>query len=371
MARLTLIIPVEDNDSQPASLLQALARRPDAELDILLAPRSERVAAALERSALASLDPRARILATEGRHVSSLALWNSAVLAAEGDWISVVRPDDTFESEAVSVADFVKSKLPSVDAITWNIFQIAPDAEVGKSSSVAVPTKFDVMPYDKTDILKAFFLWEDSVNVPRLPFGLYHGIVAREFAQGVAQTIQSSGRQHDLPQWEWAARTILMAETFVYCMRPLSAINAVPYAIPETFECLPDFPFHAGLGQTGAIAEIQYSVFAEMGALWSGSHENFVRALMIDCMLEADQTAYVAKCDAYFAALKQWEGGQWANLFRPQFAGERPLDLRRGLHGTLLMVDRHIGKAGNAQQFYDIVRHFLVPVGILCGGQTI
>ena len=67
----------------------------------------------------------------------------------------------------------------------------------------------------------------------------------------------------------------------------------------------------------------------------------------------------------------KWEGGAHAGLFRPQFVGERPLDKRRGLHGNLLMIDRHIAGARNAHEFYNIIRNFLVPIGLICGGQTV
>jgi hypothetical protein len=32
-----------------------------------------------------------------------------------------------------------------------------------------------------------------------------------------------------------------------------------------------------------------------------------------------------------------------------------------------LMVDRFIGKARNAQDFYRVMRSFLVPVRVICG----
>ena len=53
------------------------------------------------------------------------------------------------------VAEFVKGKLGSVDSIGWNALQINPGAEPGKSSSVAIPTKHDIVELDKTEMLKA------------------------------------------------------------------------------------------------------------------------------------------------------------------------------------------------------------------------
>lgn len=371
MAGLSVIIPVEAHESRPEALVRALAAKPAVDIEILVVAAS---AALAEREGLASLceiDARLRIVTPAEPVASSLSLWGAGIDAARGSWLTVVRPDDIFEPEALEVANFVKGKLGAVDSIGWNALQINAAAEPGSSASVAIPTKYDIVELNKTEMLKGFYLWEGSANVPKVPLGLYHAIISRELAETVLGSIRAAGREHHLPQWEWAARTVLMGETFAFCSRPLSVINARPYEAPAQPLLRADFPFHAGIGLTAAIAEMQFSAFAEMGALWTGAQENFVRATIIDCMAETDPQAFNDKCNAYYRALTLWEGGAHAKLFRPQFAGERPLDRRRGLHGNLLMIDRHIAGARNAQEFYGIIRNFLVPVGIICGAQAV
>ncbi|MDB5524255.1 MAG: hypothetical protein JWM58_2018 [Rhizobium sp.] len=371
MAALSLLIPVEAHEKRPAVLVEAIASKPDLDIEIVIVPQSKDVADREQLATLAAIDRRVRVVEPEGAPLPTMALWNRAVMAARGEWVTLVRPDDIFEPEVVTVARFAKGKLGSVDAVGWNALQISPSAEPGKSSSVAVPTKYDIMEFDKTDQLKSFYLWEGAGHVPKVPFGLYHGVISRELAESIASTIAVSGREHTLAQWEWTARTVLMGEKFVFCARPLSVINIKPYIVPENPIRHADFPLHAGLGLAAGIAEIQHSVFAEMGALWTGAHENFVRAAIYDCMFETNPDAFNNKCNAYFLALKQWEDGQHASLFKPQFAGERPLDKRRGLHGNVLMIDRHIAGARDAQQFYQVIRNFLVPVGIICGAKAV
>lgn len=371
MAGLSLIIPLETHERRPETLVRALAAKSAVDLEILIVPASAEVAAREDLATLAELDKRVRIVVPSTTVASAVSLWAAGIEVAKAPWISVVRPDDIFEPEALAVAEFVKGKLGTVDSIGWNALQINPGAEPGKSSSVAIPTKHDIVELNKTDMLKSFYLWEGSANVPKMPFGVYHAIISRELAETVLGSIRIAGREHALPQWEWAARTVLMGEKFAFCSRPLSVINIKPYEAPARPLVRADFPFHAGLGLTAGIAEIQFSAFAEMGALWTGSQENFIRATMIDCMFETEPQAFNDKCNAYYRALMMWEGGAHASLFRPQFAGERPLDKRRGLHGNLLMIDRHIAGARNAQEFYSIIRNFLVPVGIICGGQAV
>jgi hypothetical protein len=371
MPALSVLIPVETHEMRPTVLVEALAAKPGIDLEIVVVPQSRDVTAREALSTLAEIDPRVRLVEAEDGPLPTMALWSRAVAAADGRWLTLVRPDDIVEPEVLSVAEFAREKLGSLDAIGWNALQISPTAEPGKSSSVAIPTKYDIMEFDKTDQLKSFYLWDGANHVPKVPFGLYHSLISRDLAQSIAQTIAASGREHPLAQWEWTARTVLMGEKFVFCARPLSVINTKPYVAPVEPVRQAGFPFHAGLGLTAGIAEVQYSVFAEMGAIWTGAHENFIRGCIYDCMFETDPQAFNDKCNAYFAALRQWEGGQHAGLFRPQFAGVRPLDKRRGLHGNVLMIDRHIAGARDAQQFYQVIRNFLVPIGIICGAQAV
>lgn len=371
MAGLSLIIPVEPHETRPETLVKALAAKPSIDLEILVVPASAEVAAREDLASLTALDERVRIVLPAAPVASALSLWGAGIDAAKAPWISVVRPDDIFEPEALAVAEFVKGKIGTVDSMGWNALQINPGAEPGKSPSVAIPTKYDIVELNKTEMLKAFYLWEGSANVPKAPLGIYHAIVSRELAETVLGSIRAAAREHALPQWEWTARSVLMGEKFAFCSRPLSVMNARPYEAPAQPLVRADFPFHAGIGLAAGIAEIQFSAFAEMGALWTGSQENFIRAAIIDCMAQTEPQAFNDRCNAYYRALTMWEGGAHAKLFRPQFAGDRPLDRRRGLHGNLLMIDRHIAGAKNAQEFYTIIRNFLVPVGLICGAQAV
>lgn len=371
MVALSILIPVEAHENSPLAIIEAVAAKPGLDIEVLVLPASAGITELLDLEALSALDARVKIVPAGAESLPTLALWNKAVAAASGHWVTLIRPDDIFEPETLRVADFAKAGLGAADAIGWNALQISPLAEPGKASSVAVPTKYDIVEFDKTEILKSFFLWEGSGNLPKVPFGLYHGILSRELALSVAQTITASGREHPLAHWEWTARAVLMGEKFAFCSRPLSVINIKPWTAPVEPLRRADFALHSGIGQTAGIAEIQHAVFAEMGALWTGAQENFIRACIIDCMFEPEPQAFNAKCNAYYQGLLQWEGGAHAALFKPQFAGERPLDKRRGLHGNLLMIDRHIAGATNAQEFYKVIRNFLVPIGIICGAKAI
>lgn len=369
MALLSILIPVTQIGSNPASLVGKIVSRPEPALEIVLSA-SRTTSDALGLADLAATDDRIRLAISEDG-VTPAMLWRAALLASSGDWVSLVGPLDMIEPELIGIIRFLAANQPETDGFAWNALQIAADAVAGKASSVAIPTSFGLVDFDKTDMLKAFFLWENSHNIPKMPFGLHHAALNRRLAITVQDSIDASGRKPAAPQWEWAARTVLMGEKFVFTARPLSVVDQVAYRPPALAGERPGFPFHAGLGLTAGIAEAQDAVFAEMGAAWLGMEENFIRALTIDAMLESEPAAFNAKCNAYFSALKRWQGGRFAGLFKPQFAGQLQPDRRRGLVGSTIMIDRHIAGAENAQDFYDVIRHFVVPVGLMTGGQTL
>ena len=145
-----------------------------------------------------------------------------------------------------------------------------------------------------------------------------------------------------MPQYEWAAKILLFANELAFCARPMSAINIVPFVAQPPFHPW-SFPFHSGLGIAGAVAEVQFHVLRELDTPWSGGNEAFVRALTIDCMMETGREAYKNKGNAYFAALKEFEGGHLAPFFRPEFHEVRQKDQRRGLHDGALLIDRFVG----------------------------
>lgn len=370
MTSLSILIPVETAEDDPARLVATLVAHAATDLEIVLAAGSADVADHLDLETLAGTDSRIRLAASPAL-MSRAALWGSAFEASTGAWVSLVRPGDMIEPDLVGIIRFIQERSPETDGFAWNALQISKDAVLGESASVGIPTGYTIVDFDKTDMLKAFFLWEGSHNIPKMPFGLHHAALNRRVATMVHDSMAASGRNPATPQWEWAARSVLLGEKFAFCARPLSIVDS------RTFEPAPDsvarsdFPFHAGIGLTAAIAEIQQSVFEEMGAAWSGMEENFIRACMIDCMIETDPQIFNARCNLYYAALRLWQNGRFANLFKPQFAGVRQPDRRRGLQGSTLMIDRHIGGARTAPEFYEVIRHFLAPVGVICGGQTI
>ncbi len=366
MTKLSICIPVEPGASDPAELVGLLLRDSTADIEVVVARAGD---LSLETVAgLAATDSRLKIIDAEAG-ISRQLLWRRAVSATTGDWVTLVNSGDMIEPELVTMVGFLEHTSPAIDALAWNVFQIDRHAEPGKASSIAVPAGYQIDTFEKASMLKSFFYWENSLNVPKMPFGLYHAAIRRSLINTLLQLPEPSDWATSVPQYEWAAKVLLFSEELAFCSRPMSAAATTSYVAERVGQPW-NFPFHGGIGLTGAIADVQFHVLRELGTPWSGGGEAFVRALVIDCMMETTREAFRAKGNAYFAGLQLFEDGHLAPLFKPEFIEARPRDNRRGLHDSAVLVDRFIGGARTAPEFYNVVKSMMAPVGLICGGVT-
>ena len=365
MTKLSICIPVEAGAPDALPLVTTLLENKSADLEIIIARPAE---ISLSQALLELTGSDERLTITDAEQgTSRQQLWRHALASTRGDWVTLVNPGDMLESELSLMVAFIETSSPNVDALAWNAFQIDRLAEPGKASSVAIPASYHIETLDKTAMLKAFFYWENSLNSPKMPFGLHHAAIRRSLVDALLQLPAPEDWSTPVPHYEWAARVLLFANELAFCARPMSAINISAYVATPSLHPW-NFPFHSGLGLAGAVAEVQFHVLRELGSPFGGGNEAFLRALMIDCMMETERDAYTKKGNAYFAALQAFDGGRLAPLFRPEFHEVRAKDTRRGLHGSALLIDRFVGGARDAGEFYKTVKLMLAPVGLICGG---
>ena len=364
MTKLSICIPVETAAQDVLALVAMLLEKQGNDFEIVIAKPAD---VALPGGFAQLAGSNSIVIADAAAGAIRQHLWRHAAQAAKGDWVTLINPEDMIETDLVTMVAFLETTSPDVDALAWNAFQIDRHAEPGKTSSIAIPSSYHIEKFDKTAMLKAFFYWENSLNVPKMPYGLYHAAIRRSLLDALLQLPEPQDWSTPSPQHEWAAKVLLFANELAFCARPMSAINVVPFAAETPLHPW-NFPFHSGIGVAGAVAEVQFHVLRELETPWSGGGEAFVRALMIDCMMETDREAFKTKGNAYFAALQGFEGGHLAPLFRPEYHEIRHRDQRRGLHDGVLLIDRFIAGARDAREFYRTVRLMLAPVGLICGG---
>ncbi|MFP5076511.1 hypothetical protein ACLE20_04320 [Rhizobium sp. YIM 134829] len=359
MTKLSICLPIDADDPSAEPLIASLLADTQAEIELLVSPGP---GVTLEAPA----DPRLRFVAwPEGRGAQSA--WRALAEASTGRWVTLVKPGDALETELTTVIDFLENNVADVDALGWNVFQIDSHDEPTRAGPVAIPVDYHIERLSKDGMLKAFFYWEGSINAPKMPYGLFHGAVRRTVLDAILSLPEADDWQTLVPQYEWAARVLLFADNLAFCARPLSAVNARRYQPVKDVNPNWAFPFTAALGLTGAIAEVQFHCLREFGSTFTAT-QDFVRACMIDCMMETERPRFVEKGNAYFDALQRFDHVNLAPLFRPEFREPTGQDRRRGLHGKALMVDRFIGGARDAREFYGVVRSMIAPIGLICGG---
>lgn len=366
MPKLSVCIPVEPGQPAPTYLVNRLLEEPESSIEVIVAACGVREGAWPYLEARAAEDPRLRVLPTAPAGLSAANLWIGTLAAATGDWVSLVGPEDMIQPDLPKLVAYAEDKHPDADTLGWNAFSIAPDAPRTISTTVAVPIVHHLADIEKSRMLEAFFQWTGSQNTPRMPFGLYHGAVKRSLLETVLSSCGQLSWLTPLPRWEWAARVLIFSQGLLLSHRPLSAISATPFRPVPVPSALEGFPFDARIGLTATIAEVQARVLHELGASWAGFNEDFVKACVVDCMREHDEAAFQQKGQAYFEAIRRMPGGlALSEQFRPQYFPQPPEDSRRGLHAQMLLVDRFIGNARTAQEFYEVVDAMLAPIFVI------
>lgn len=365
MTKLSICIPVEAGKSAPVRLATELLANPNADLEIIVAFCGDDCRDADALYAMAEHEPRLMILPTAPADISPCHHWLGTVAAMRGEWVTVIRPDDAIEPDIAEFIPHAEETVPGMDAFAWNSFQIDAGARRDIEASVALPMQHHIREIEKDDLIVKGFKWADSSNVPNMAFGVYHAAISRTLLETVLANSGELSWQTPLPQYEWAARVLIYAQKFGFSSRPLSAVDAHRYMPGPVTPVMPDFPFHAGIGLTAGIAEIHARVLRDLGIEWENFGENFLRACMIDCLLENREDAFEAMAQQYYAAIQKMEGGRLAGAFRPPYMAEPEADLRRGRRGMLLFVNRFIGGAVTAAEFFAMVRHMIAPISIV------
>lgn len=364
MTKLSICIPVEPGKNPPVYLCERLLADDKADIEIIVAPYGDVLGENSPLKTMAASDYRLKILPPAPTNISLANLWIGTVAAMTGNWVTIVRPDDMLEPGIETLMAHVEKSMPDADACGWNTFTIDASAPRHIPLAVPVPVQHHTIEPEKLDMIEAFFHWKDSSNVPKMPFGIYHCAIKRSLLETILGNSGELSWLTPVPQYEWAARVLLYAKRFAFSSRPLSAISQEPYQYQQVPRVIGNFPFTAMAGITGAIAEIQCRVLHDLDQPWDGYGENFIRACMLDCMFEHDERKFEAKCQAYHAAIAEMQDARLTASFRPPYLAEPKADTRRGLHGRVLLVDRFLGNARTAQDFYEVARYMLTPLHV-------
>ncbi|OLP45053.1 hypothetical protein [Rhizobium oryziradicis] len=372
MPKLSVCIPVEPGHGLPTYIVRELLKNDAADLEIILSTFGNRLQDASDITEIAERDTRLRLLPPAPDNISAGQLWVGTVAAAQGDWVTLIYPEDMIEPDLPALLTHLEEEQPKADALGWSAFQISPSTPRYVPTNVAVPVLHNVTAYDKAPMLEAFFYWKGSQQTPRMPFGLFHGAIKRSLVETILGSCGELSWLTLLPQYEWSARVLIFADALALSNRPLSACSVEPFKPQYVPSAIQNFPLHSGIGITAAIAEIQVRTLAELGSEWAGFGEDFVTACLYDCASEHNPSAFQAKVEAYRKAFLAMPGGAaFVAGFQPPYSATPPSDARRGLFGKVLLVDRFIGNAVTAQEFYAVMRAMLTPIEVIASGGAV
>jgi hypothetical protein len=372
MPKLSVCIPVEPGHGLPTYVIRELLKNDSADLEIILSSFGSRLQDDAEITEVAARDSRLRLLPPAPDNISAAQLWLGTVAAAEGDWVTLIYPEDMIEPDLPAMLAYVETEQPTADVLGWSAFQISPSSPRYIPTNIAVPALHNVTSYDKAPMLEAFFYWKGAQQTPRMPFGLFHGAIKRSLVQTILGACGELSWLTLLPQYEWAARILIFSEALALSNRPLSACSVEPYKPQYVPSAIQNFPLHSGIGLTAAIAEIQVRTLIELGSEWAGFGEDYVTACLYDCASEHNPSAFQAKAEAYRKAFLSMPGGaSFVAGFQPPYSATPPADKRRGLFGKVLLVDRFIGNAVTAQEFYEVMRAMLTPIEVIVSSDPI
>lgn len=364
--KLTICIPMEPGDEVPVALVRSLLTDEAASSEVVVSlyeSDCERAAGLFE---LERSEARLRILPPVPSGVSTANLWIGTIAAMRGEWVTVIRSGDALDPSVERFIAHAENQVGDIDAFAWNSFQIDRAAPADVAAAIAIPIQHHTVKMERDDMVGAFYAWRRSGRTPLMPFGLYHAAIHRSLVEKVLVNSGERSWRTDLPEYEWAARVILYASRLAFSYRPLSAIDVRPAAQIREERALPEFPFDPRTGMTAAVAEIQARVLADLDREWAGLGEEFVRACIIDCMLERNEAAFEGKAQSYYRSLLAMADENLAASFRPPYAPDILPDMRRGLRdGKMLFVNRFIAGARSAQEFFGIVRNMLAPPAIV------
>lgn len=235
MPKLSVCIPVETGFSPPRHIVEKLLANAASDIEVIVAPCGAALPETDPLFARAIADPRLKILPPASDTISPSHLWLATLAASQGDWVSLIYPDDMIEPELPRLLTYIEKQHPNADALGWNAFQISATAPRTIKTAVPVPVLHDSSEIEKARMLDAFFQWTGSQQTPRVPFGIFHGAIKRSLLDQIVAATGPASWLTPAPRYEWSARVVIFANCLILCNRPLSAASTSafqPVAVP-------------------------------------------------------------------------------------------------------------------------------------------
>ncbi|MEM5471640.1 glycosyltransferase family 2 protein [Hoeflea sp. AS60] len=386
MTLLSICIPTRNRQIYAMSAVREMLSSERDDFEVVVADNSDD-AAPLAEFVENCADPRLKLLAPVDKVLSMRANWERIVRETSGEWVSFIGDDDYLDPELCEVIRVTKKVVPDADALTWGrLHFIWPEARSGPETT-KMSNGNHLMRIKKEDMIRKLFFWEDAVDRPNCPFGVYHGAVKRTLLEDIRDTFSGQYFGHPIVDYDNICRTLMVANSFVYFERPMSVFGACKASntmglrdeksartVIETFLREMDgkieaanFPFPIELGITAQIGHVIEAFKQEQGIEITAWEDNFIKACAHDCESQSDRKLFEARKDAYRQAIVQWRGKDALAAFDPKYKFRTDIPNFVGFHNNELRFDMGIGNAESAAEFYGILDTMMFPVHLLEG----
>ena len=274
MTKLSICIPVETAAQDVLALVAMLLEKQSNDFEIVIAKPAD---VALPKGVIELAAGGANIsIADAAAGAARQHLWRQAAQAAKGDWVTLINPSDILESDLATMVAFLETTSPNVDALAWNAFPDRPPCRTRQGKLDCHSRQLPYRDIRQDRHAEGFFYWENSLNVPKMPFGLYHAAIRRSLLDVLLQLPEPQDWSTPSPQYEWAAKVLLFANELAFCARPMSAIDIVPFAAQPPLHPGVSLPFRhrpcrcGGRGPVPCPARTRYAVVRRQRSLLCG-----------------------------------------------------------------------------------------------------
>ena len=208
-----------------------------------------------------------------------------------------------------------------------------------------------------------------------------------------------SGRyfEHPIVDWDNTCKVVAEARTLVHCERPFSVLGAclasnsaanqsreVMQQRLDAFEresagnislLQPGFPFSMidpGSSLCLSIATLTAWFCQAYGIDLTGFGPNFAKAAVDECRYCKSREEYDAKVGCFARGFALWDGGRWAQLFRPEpFKPPKTINQLSGISNDTLHIREAGIKPETPVEFYRFGENAILPVDAIVSGARV
>lgn len=326
-------------------------------------------------------DPRVVYLRSANRALPMQDNWERTIRAASGDWISFIGDDDYVDVDVADTIAAIARRRPDADAVAWSRLSFKWPSYRPFAGNACVALGHGVYVASREEQIRALFQWSGASPIPKTSFSVYHGAVRRTAMDAICARFSDRYFEHPTVDFDCACKLLVTARDLVYVDRPYSVLGATASSHSSAvgrfarvgeinaglgadegprFD-VPGFPFTSRLGVAGSIISTLHWFSMRYGVPMQGWETSFLRALAIDCGKAEDRAGYDAHVAACREAIDGWQGGLWADAFRPRFMPLGRARIFTGLRGTNLFIDESAGNCATPAEFFALVQSMLPP----------